>query len=99
MAIHFGVPVGGYLGETSGKLYSAGIGISIEGDQRKVVFEADRFKVNEAAQSAIKNAAVCSGKVTVSAVLSDEMKQAVNDAVGDAIRNMLRPGGLLYGKR
>ncbi|EFC9687957.1 DUF1983 domain-containing protein [Escherichia coli] len=95
----FGVPVGGYLGETSGKLYSAGIGISIEGDQRKVVFEADRFKVNEAAQSAIKNAAVCSWKITVSAVLSDEMKQAVNDAVGDAIRNMLRPGGLLYGKR
>lgn len=115
----FGVPVGGYLGEASGKLHSASIGISIEGDQRKVVFEADRFKVHEAAQSAIENAVVLSMKMKTS--LSDEMKQAiidavresdlftslqaastsdlkqaVNDAVGDAIRNALKPGGLLY---
>ncbi|HDR2864225.1 TPA: DUF1983 domain-containing protein [Enterobacter asburiae] len=78
----FGVPVGGYLGETSGKLYSAGIGISIEGDQRKVVFEADRFKVNEAAQSAIENAVVLSTKMKTT--LSDEMKQAIIDAVRES---------------
>lgn len=121
----FGVPVGGYLGEASGKLDSAGIGISIEGDQRKVVFEADRFKVHEAAQSAIENAVVSNLKVKTS--LSDEMKQAIidavresdlftslqtaiaaqeastsdlkqalNDAVGDAIRNAIKPGGALW---
>ncbi|MFT4289687.1 DUF1983 domain-containing protein [Enterobacter sp.] len=78
----FGVPVGGYLGEASGKLYSAGIGISIEGDQRKVVFEADRFKVHEAAQSAIENAVVLSTKMKTS--LSDEMEQAIIDAVRES---------------
>ncbi|ENF7816919.1 DUF1983 domain-containing protein [Enterobacter soli] len=51
----FGVP--GVAGSVlvAGKLYSAGIGISIEGDQRKVVFEADRFKVHKAAQSTSNN--------------------------------------------
>ncbi|WP_407213571.1 phage tail tip fiber protein [Enterobacter sichuanensis] len=38
-----------------GKLHVAGMAVCIEGDQRKVVFEADRFKVNEAAQSASNN--------------------------------------------
>lgn len=38
-----------------GKLHVAGMAGCIEGDQRKVVFEADRFKVNEAAQSASNN--------------------------------------------
>lgn len=116
LPVHF---TGGYLGETSGKLYSAGIGISIEGDQRKVVFEADRFKGYEAAQSAIENAVVLSMKVKTA--LSDEMKQAVidavresdlftslqaastsdlqqavNDALGDAIRNAMSPGGAIW---
>ena len=110
--------VGGYLGETSGKLYSAGISISIKYEQCKVVFEAEHFKVNEAALSAIETAV--EGCVKVKAVLSDEMKQAiidavresylltslwtastsglqqvVNDAVGDAFRNALNPGGAL----
>ncbi|MEX4752785.1 phage tail tip fiber protein [Enterobacter cloacae] len=38
-----------------GKQHVAGMAGCIEGDQRKVVFEADRFKVNEAAQSASNN--------------------------------------------
>jgi len=112
----FGVP--GVAGSVlvAGKLYSAGIGISTEVDQRQV---------HEAAQSAIENAVVLSMKMKTS--LSDEMKQAItdtvresdlftslqtaiaaqeastsdlkqalNDAVGDAIRNALKPGGLLY---
>ena len=33
----------------------AGMSIGVEGAQRQVVFEADRFKVNEAAQSASNN--------------------------------------------
>jgi hypothetical protein len=68
--------------EVAGKLYSAGIGISVEGDQRKVVFEADRFKVHEAAQSAIENAVVLSMKMKTS--LSDEMKQAIIDTVRES---------------
>lgn len=78
----FGVPVGGYLGEASGNLYSVGVGISIEGDQRKVVFEADRFKVHEAASSIIENAVATSAKTNIS--LSDEMKQAIIDAVRES---------------
>ncbi|WP_407224593.1 hypothetical protein [Enterobacter hormaechei] len=27
---------------------------------------------------------------------TSDLKQALNDAVGDAIRNALKPGGLLY---
>ncbi|EQA6230816.1 MULTISPECIES: DUF1983 domain-containing protein [Enterobacter] len=38
-----------------GKQHVAGMAICVEDDQRKVVFEADRFKVNEAAQSASNN--------------------------------------------
>ena len=101
----------------AGKLYSAGIDIS--NGQRKVVFEADRFKVDEAAQSVIENAVFSSVKMKT--LLSDEMEQAiidavresdlftslqaastsglqqaVNDAVGDAIRNAMRPGGALW---
>ncbi|MGK3192495.1 Fur-regulated protein [Enterobacter soli] len=142
----FGVPVGGYLGEDSGKLNSAGIGISIEGDQRKVVFEAGRFKVHKAAQSTSNNEEpTLNGGLdfggfpgvishdhddrnnATKTILTDEMreaiisavresdlftslqtaiaaqeastsdlKQALNDAVGDAIRNAIKPGGALW---
>ncbi|MCM7094996.1 hypothetical protein [Enterobacter kobei] len=117
----FGVPVGGYLGEASGKLYSAGIGISIEGDQRKVVFEADRFKKHETAEP-ISSIASVTGPA-IEARLSDDMQelvlkavhesdlftslqaasasdlqQAVDDAVGKALRNAMKPGGLLYNR-
>ena len=115
----FGVPAGGYLGETAGKLYLAGISISIEGEQRKMVFEADRLKVQETAQSIIGNAVAMKMKT----VLGDEMKQVIIDvvresdlftsiqtaitaqaastsdlqqAVSDAIRNALRPGGAIW---
>ncbi|MDA4842861.1 phage tail tip fiber protein [Enterobacter hormaechei] len=147
-----------------GKLHVAGMAVCIEGDQRKVVFEADRFKVNEAAQSASNNEetafngglAFCGfpgaishdganpadgDKATAEPIssiasatgiatktrLTDEMQelvvkavresdlftsiqtaidaqaastvalqQAVNDVVGDAIRNALKPGGMIW---
>ncbi|EMV7411718.1 hypothetical protein AADQ46_005302 [Enterobacter soli] len=90
-----------------------------------MLFCADRFNAHEAAQSTIENAVVSNMKVKTS--LSDEMKQAIIDAVResdmftslqtaiaaqeasilglqqtmvdavhDAIRNALKPGGLLY---
>ncbi|RAY51342.1 hypothetical protein DP178_22415 [Enterobacter kobei] len=102
-----------------GKLHVAGMAVCIEGDQRKVVFEADRFKVNEAASSIIENAVATSAKMKIR--LSDEMKQAVidavresdlftslqaasasdlqqavDDAVGKALRNAVKPGGMIW---
>ncbi|PJD65974.1 hypothetical protein B9Q37_20545 [Enterobacter kobei] len=102
-----------------GKLHVAGMAGCIEGDQRKVVFEADRFKVNEAASSIIENAVATSAKMKIR--LSDEMKQAVidavresdlftslqaasasdlqqavDDAVGKALRNAVKPGGMIW---
>lgn len=109
----------------AGKLYSAGVGTSIEGDQRKVVFEADRFKKHETAEP-ISSIASATGIATKTR-LTDEMQelvvkavresdlftslqtaiaaqaastvalqQAVNDVVGDAIRNALKPGGMIW---
>ncbi|HEM8019703.1 TPA: DUF1983 domain-containing protein [Enterobacter chengduensis] len=110
-----------------GKSHEAGMSIGVEDGQRKVVFEADRFKVNEAAQSSIENAVVSVTKSKIK--LGDEMTQAIidavresdlftamqvnidaqtasltglqqamHDAVNDAIRNALKPGGLLYNR-
>lgn len=150
-----------------GKLHFAGMAVCIEGDQRKVVFEADRFKVNEAAQSASNNeetafngglafggfpgaishdganpadgnnataepiSSIASATGTATKTrLTDEMQelvlkavresdlfaalqakidaqtasvaglqQAMHDAVNDAIRNALKPGGILWNAR
>ena len=65
-----------------GKLHVAGMAGCIEGDQRKVVFEADRFKVQEAVQSIGENAVVSATKVKFK--LGDEMTQAVIDAVRES---------------
>ncbi|WP_431614670.1 phage tail tip fiber protein [Enterobacter kobei] len=131
-----------------GKLHVAGMAVCIEGDQRKVVFEADRFKVNETAQSASNNeetafngglafggfpgaishdgANPADGNNATKTSLNDEMceaiisavresdlfaalqakidaqtasvvglQQAMHEAVNDALRNALKPGGIL----
>lgn len=108
-----------------GKPHAAGMVVGVEGDQSKVVFEADRFKVHDAVQSIVGNAVATNAKTKIR--LGDEMKQAVidavreselftaiqvnidaqtasltslqqamHDAVNDAIRSALKPGGLLY---
>ncbi|MFG0898747.1 DUF1983 domain-containing protein [Enterobacter cloacae complex sp. FYR_6] len=150
-----------------GKLHVAGMAVCIEGDQRKVVFEADRFKVNEAAQSASNNeetafngglafggfpgaishdganpadgnnataepiSSIASATGTATKTrLTDEMQElvlkavresdlfaalqakidaqtasvaglqlAVRDVVNDALRNALKPGGILWNAR
>ncbi|MEZ2586221.1 DUF1983 domain-containing protein [Kluyvera intermedia] len=110
-----------------GKPHSAGMAVGVEGDQSKVVFEADRFKVHDAVQSIVGNAVATNAKTKIR--LGDEMTQAVidavresdlftaiqvnidaqtasvagmqqamHDAVNDAIRNALKPGGLLYSR-
>ncbi|KGA99922.1 hypothetical protein DR73_820 [Enterobacteriaceae bacterium ATCC 29904] len=110
-----------------GKPHAAGMAVGVEGDQSKVVFEADRFKVHDAVQSIVGNAVATNAKTKIR--LGDEMTQAVidavresdlftaiqvnidaqtasvagmqqamHDAVNDAIRNALKPGGLLYSR-
>lgn len=146
------------------KVLKASMYLCVEGDQRKVAFEADRFKVNEAAQSASNNEetafngglAFCGfpgaishdvanpadgDKATAEPIssiasatgiatktrLTDEMQelvlkavresdlfaalqakidaqtasvvglqQAMHEAVKDALRNALKPGGILW---
>lgn len=65
-----------------GKEHAAGMTVGVEGDQSKVTFKADRFKVHEAASSIIDNAMVSATKVTIK--LDDEMMQAVIDAVRES---------------
>lgn len=62
-----------------GKPHEAGMALSVEGDQSKVEFLADRYTVHEAASSIIGNAVATSAKTKFR--LGDEMKQAVIDAV------------------
>lgn len=128
-----------------GKPHEAGMTLGVEGENSKVEFLADRYKVHEAAQSASNNekttfnvglsfggfpgaishdkANPADGNNATKTSLNDEMfeaiisavresdlitsiqaastsglQQAVNDAVSNAIRNALKPGGLLYGK-
>lgn len=108
-----------------GKEHAAGMAVGVEDGQSKVVFEADRFKVHEAASSIIENAVASATKAKIS--LCEEMKQAIIDAVRendlfaalqakidaqsasvaglqqamheavkDALRNALKPGGILW---
>ncbi|WP_431635423.1 hypothetical protein [Enterobacter ludwigii] len=108
-----------------GKSHDAGMTVGVEDGQNKVVFKADLFHVNEPAKSIIENAVATSTRVK--AALSDEMTQAVidavresdlftalqsnidaqtasiiglqqamHDAVRDAIRNAMMPGGEIW---
>ena len=65
-----------------GKEHAAGMAVGVEDGQSKVVFEADRFKVHEAASSIIENAVASATKAKIS--LCEEMKQAVIDAVRES---------------
>lgn len=65
-----------------GKPHAAGMAVGVEGDQSKVVFEADRFKVHDAVQSIVGNAVATNAKTKIR--LCDEMKQAVIDAVRES---------------
>lgn len=65
-----------------GKPHAAGMAVGVEGDQSKVVFEADRFKVHDAVQSIVGNAVATSAKTKIR--LGDEMKQAVIDVVRES---------------
>lgn len=65
-----------------GKPHEAGMALSVEGDQSKVEFLADRYTVHEAASSIIENAVVTKTKINIA--LGDETKQAVIDAVRES---------------
>lgn len=69
-------------GKGKGKPHAAGMAVGVEGDQSKVVFEADRFKVHDAVQSIVGNAVATNAKTKIR--LGDEMTQAVIDAVRES---------------
>lgn len=126
-----------------GKPHEAGMTLGVEGENSKVEFLADRYKVHEAAQSASNNekttfnvglsfggfpgaishdkANPADGNNATKTSLNDEMceaiisavresdlftslqaasasdlQQAVDDAVGKALRNAMRPGGAIW---
>lgn len=61
----------------TGTQHAAGMSLGVNGDQSKVVFAADRYKVHEAASSITEN-------VKTKIKLGDEMKQAVIDTVRES---------------
>ncbi|HIC7698774.1 TPA: phage tail tip fiber protein [Enterobacter hormaechei] len=65
-----------------GKTHEAGMALHVEGDQSKVEFKADRYKVHESSSSIIENVVASATKVKIQ--LGDEMKQAVIDAVRES---------------
>lgn len=65
-----------------GKPHEAGMTLGVEDGQSNVEFMADRYMVHEAASSIIENAVTTSAKTKIR--LSDEMKQAVIDAVRES---------------
>lgn len=78
-AANYSVKVGVNCG---GKRYAAGMALGVEGDQSKVEFKADHFKVLKSASSIIENAVATNAKTKIR--LGDEMKQAVIDAVHES---------------
>lgn len=135
-----------------GKPHEAGMTLGVEGENSKVEFMADRYKVHEAAQSASNNekttfnvglsfggfpgaishdkANPADGNNATKTSLNDEMceaiisavresdlfaalqakidaqtasvvglQQAMHEAVNDALRNALKPGGILWNTR
>ncbi|EAT7213446.1 DUF1983 domain-containing protein [Salmonella enterica] len=135
-----------------GKPHEAGMTLCVEGENSKVEFLADRYKVHEAAQSASNNekttfnvglsfggfhgaishdkANPADGNNATKTSLNDEMceaiisavresdlfaalqakidaqtasvvglQQAMHEAVNDALRNALKPGGILWNTR
>ncbi|WP_235424897.1 phage tail tip fiber protein [Enterobacter sichuanensis] len=135
-----------------GKEHAAGMAVGVEGENSKVEFLADRYKVHEAAQSASNNekttlnvglsfggfpraishdkANPADGNNATKTSLNDDMceaiisavresdlfaalqakidaqtasvvglQQAMHEAVNDALRNALKPGGILWNTR
>ena len=135
-----------------GKPHEAGMTLGVEGENSKIEFLADRYKVHEAAQSASNNekttfnvglsfggfpgaishdkANPADGNNATKTSLNDEMceaiisavresdllaalqakidaqtasvvglQQAMHEAVNDALRNALKPGGILWNTR
>lgn len=73
---------------------------TVEYGKKQVEFHADRFCVTGSAQSIIENAeALASARSVVNEVricLSEDIQEALNEAMTNWIRKALKPGGLLY---
>lgn len=82
--------------DDNGKQYAAGMQLGVENGDKKVRFLAERFKVGQEPDLRAEVAPIGAGKIKF--LLSEDMKEQVNELMADAIRNALKPGGLLFGK-
>lgn len=80
-----------------GERYTAGMQIGVENGDKKVRFLAERFKVGQEPDLRVEVAPIGAGKIKF--LLSEDMKEQVNEMMADAIRNALKPGGLLWNNR
>lgn len=87
--------------DENGRRYAAGMGVAVESGEERVELKADRFAVNGTAHIMIEDAKASTsqfGNGKVKFLLSEGMKEQVSEMVTEAIRNALKPGGLLFGK-
>lgn len=84
----------------NGKEHAAGMAVGVEGDQSKVVFEADRFAVVQNAESLIRNAIenVRQSRVFEQLLEASQAQQAeaLAAAVRYEIERQCQPGGLIW---
>lgn len=83
----------------SGHRYIAGMDVAVEDGKKQVEFKAEKLEVSGAEQGMIENANASTsqfGNGKVNFLLSEGMKEQVSEMVTEAIRNALKPGGLLY---
>lgn len=70
--------------DDAGVVHVGGMGVAAEDAQKQVEFKADRFTVIGTALSAIKNEQACIHASEVKTRLSDDMREAVIDAIRDS---------------
>lgn len=78
----------------AGVNHVAGIDVAVEDGKKQVAFQAEKFELKNSGTLQLNNAIATAAEFKIR--LSDDMREAVNEAATDAIRNALKPGGLLY---
>ncbi|MDV1941083.1 phage tail tip fiber protein [Enterobacter kobei] len=88
------------VADNKGNKHAACMALGVEGDQSKVVFEADRFAVIQNAESLIRNAIenVRQSRVFEQLLEASQVQQAeaLAAAVRDEIERQCQPGGLIW---
>lgn len=87
------------------KQHSAGMSIGVEGEQRKVEFEADHFKVMGVRNTPVEHSLNdWMRQAVINAIRESDLfqsppaglQQAMHEAVNEAIKTALKPGGIIW---